>query len=142
MPAAKNPKRMTVEEYLSFEEKSQTKHEYVDGFVFAMTGASARHNIISGNVFSLLRAHVKGSQCRAFIMDMKARVEISNCFYYPDVIVSCGKLNDEAVVAPDPVLIVEVLSPSTASVDRREKLLAYQQVPSLREYMVVHQRRP
>jgi Uma2 family endonuclease len=134
---------LSVEEYLRREECSTTcKHEYVNGQVFAMTGSTRRHNIISGNIFSILRDFVKGTPCRAFIGDVKARVEAANCFYYPDAMVSCADDSDDTEVYTDcPVLIVEVLSPSTSQIDRREKLVNYRLIPSLNEYLVIHQRR-
>lgn len=139
MPDSKKLQFPTAEEYLASEETSPVKREYVDGRVFAMTGVSRRHNVISGNIHSILRAHVRGSGCRAYIADVKARVEAANSFYYPDVMVSCDQHDDRAVFTSSPVLIVEVLSRSTASIDRREKVLAYKQIDSLQEYLIVHQ---
>jgi Uma2 family endonuclease len=130
---------MSVEEYLFSEEHASIRHEYVDGRVFAMTGVTKRHNIIAGNIYAMLHAHVKGSQCRAYISDVKARVESINSFYYPDVMVSCEAFDHRSVFTSSPRLIVEVLSRSTAAIDRREKVLAYRQIESLQEYLIVHQ---
>ena len=141
MPAKNKFSYITREEYLAQEKRSLLRHEYVGGSTFAMTGVAYRHNIIAGNLFSILHAHVRGSQCRATMSDMKAYVESMNSYYYPDVMVSCGRYLDEAVVAANPILIVEVLSRSTAAVDRREKVLAYRQIESLSEYLIVHQRK-
>lgn len=132
---------ISVEEYFKLEEKSRIRHEYVDGQLFAMTGATVRHSLLSGNVFSLLRAHLKGGPCQVYMHGLKLRVEASNCYYYPDVLVSCGSFDLDSTVADNPVLAVEVLSPSTSTIDRREKVLAYKQVASLREYVIVHQKR-
>jgi len=141
MTAAEKFEYMTVEEYLKFEEKSSTKHEYVDGRIFDVTGASRRHNIIGGNVFAVLHGFLDGTPCRPFIEAMKARVRTANCFYYPDVMVACDEsAAEESVYTECPVLIVEVLSPSTAAVDRREKLTNYTKIPTLVEYLIVHQR--
>lgn len=133
---------LTPSEYLDREEKSPKRHEYVDGCVFAMSGVTPRHNMIAMNVLAALRSHVRGSACRVYISDIKVRVEATNSFYYPDVMVSCGDQNQTDVVVKNPVLIVEVLSRSTASTDRREKMLAYKQIPCLNEYMIVHQAKP
>ncbi|HEY9718025.1 MAG TPA: Uma2 family endonuclease [Trichormus sp.] len=132
---------MTVEEYLKFEETSPIKHEYLDGRIFAMTGSNRRHNCIGGNIFAVLHGFLAGTPCQPFIEAMKARVKSANCFYYPDVMVACDEdADDESVYTENPVLIVEVLSPSTASVDRREKLTNYTKIPALVEYLIVHQR--
>jgi Uma2 family endonuclease len=134
-------RQVTVEEYLKSEETAAVKHEYVDGRVFAMTGANRRHNIITGNIFTVLHGFLDGTPCRPFMEAMKARVKAANCFYYPDVMVACDRNDDESVYTEEPVLIIEVLSPSTAAVDRREKLTNYLKIATLREYLIVHQRR-
>jgi len=131
--------KMTVDEYMAFEKRATIRHEYVDGRIFAMTGATKRHNLIAGNIYSILRAHVRGSRCRAYVSDVKARVESMNIFYYPDVMVSCEAFEKDSTFTSSPVLIVEVLSRSTAAIDRREKMLAYKQIESLKEYLIVHQ---
>lgn len=134
-------KYVAAEAYLMDEERAQVRHEYVDGNLFAMTGGTRRHNIISSNIFSAVRSHLKGSRCKAYINDVKVRIEATNSFYYPDVMVSCDQSSMASVVVDCPVFIAEVVSRSTASIDRREKLYAYRQLPSLREYMIVHQMR-
>ncbi len=132
---------VTIEEYLKAEETASVKHEYVDGRVFAMSGANRRHNIIAGNIFTVLHGFLAGSRCRPYIEAFKARVNAANCFYYPDVMVACDNNDDESLYTEEAVLIIEVLSPSTAAVDRREKLTNYMKIPTLCEYMIVHQRR-
>ncbi|MBA3857966.1 MAG: hypothetical protein C0507_13765 [Cyanobacteria bacterium PR.3.49] len=141
MPARHNQLYVTVEEYLSREEQSAIRHEYVDGRLFAMSGSTIKHNIISGNLFSLLHVNLKGGPCKVFIEAVKVRVEATNSFYYPDVMVSCASHAESAVYTEQPVLIAEVLSPSTTAIDRREKLIAYKQIPSLNEYLIVHQKK-
>jgi Uma2 family endonuclease len=113
---------LTPDEYLQLEAESTVKHEYVDGEVFAMAGASDVHVTIAGNLFALLRSHVRGTNCRVYIADMKARVEARNCFYYPDVMVTCDE-RDRATSTYKrfPKLIVEVLSDSTEAFDRGDK---------------------
>jgi Uma2 family endonuclease len=130
---------MTEEEYLQAEEKSTIRHEYVDGCVFAMSDSADAHNVISGNLFSLLRSHLRGTQCRAYHVAMKVRIESANSYYYPDIMVTGEPFAAESVSKQSPVLLIEVLSPSTASVDTREKLVAYRKISSLRQYVIVHQ---
>ena len=127
-------------DYLSFDNGSQERHEYVGGRIYAMTGGTMRHNRISGNIFRILSDRLDGGPCQVFINDMKLHVQAADSVYYPDVFVYCGSgiANDEKV-APDAALVVEVLSESTAVIDRREKLVAYQKLPGLRAYWIVSQ---
>ena len=129
--------RITVDEYLDGEERGDVRHEYVDGVIYAMVGASVRHNLITGGLFSLLYRQLRGSSCYVFQSDMKVRVD--QAFYYPDIVVTCGDLDPGARYLSDPVLIAEVLSPSTEAKDRLEKMVSYQSLPSLKEYLLVAQ---
>lgn len=130
-------------EYLALEAQSPIKHEYVAGGVYAMTGASLRHNVIALNIAALLRAHLRGSPCRTFMSDAKLRVAKLNSYYYPDVMVTCDprhqSMSPADNVVDTPRLVIEILSTSTEATDRREKLLAYRSLPSLLEYMLVSQ---
>jgi len=128
---------LSVEDYLHFEQSGEIRHEYVDGQIYAMAGTTKRHNAISLNIAALLRAEVRGTPCRAYIADVKVRIEFGNAFYYPDVVVGCDPGDDHELYLARPCLIVEVLSPSTENIDRREKLFAYRSLPSLREYVLV-----
>lgn len=130
---------ISVAGYLSSELLSPVRREYVNGQVFEMSGSSLKHNQIVKNLAASIDAHMKGSGCRSFVLDIKVRVEKCNSFYYPDLIVSCVPVKTSEVYLRSPSLIIEVLSPSTAAIDRREKLLAYQQLDSLLEYAVVYQ---
>lgn len=130
---------MPVPEYLEGEQRSDIRHEYLAGRVYAMAGAGEKHNLIALNIASILRAAVRGTPCRAFISDMKVRVEQNDAFYYPDVMVTCDPLDTEPLSKHLPCLIVEVLSPATEAIDRREKLVAYRTLPSLRYYLLVSQ---
>jgi len=130
---------VSVDEYLSSEEASEVKHEYVNGQVYAMVGASQAHSIICVNIVSFLRATLRGGACRVFASDLKVKVEQSNSFYYPDVLVDCGQLALKSSFASQPVFVAEVLSPSTMDIDKREKLAAYRTVNSLKEYLIVYQ---
>lgn len=133
--------RMSVEEYLRREERARVRHEYVAGFVYAMTGATIRHNRIIRNFVLRLSAAAGTGPCEVFDKDVRVRVG-DDRFYYPDVVVSCVPIeNDEDVWLGEPCLIVEVTSPSTRATDRREKLLAYRSLGSLRAYLIVDHRR-
>lgn len=131
--------------YLEQEAASPIRHEFVGGYVHAMTGGTLRHNIIGLNLAALLRGHLRGTPCRVFMSDAKVRVAKSSAYYYPDVAVSCPaamqSLQGAEIVVDEPRLIIEVLSPSTEGIDRREKLMAYRTLPSLREYVLVAQDR-
>lgn len=116
------------------------KYEYVNGQVYAMAGASRAHNLVAGNFFLSLGIHLKGSRCQVFQSDMKVGIRSAreNHFYYPDVQVSCIDEQDR-YFNTSPCLIVEVLSDSTARIDRYEKLIAYRLLPSLQEYVLCAQ---
>ncbi len=133
---------LSIEDYLKGELKSDIRHEYYDGQVYAMAGAGERHNTISGNIFSLLRQNTRGTSCRAFIADMKLYIAELNRFYYPDILLACDANDNHEYYKEKPCLIVEVLSPSTEATDRREKLHAYQNIPALKEYVMVVQDEP
>lgn len=89
----------------------------------------------------MLNGHVRGSCCRAYTNDLKVKIQAARSFYYPDIIVTCEPFEPKSVFCDAPVLLVEVLSPSTAQIDKREKLVAYQKIASLKEYVIVHQDR-
>ena len=121
--------------YLAWEAEQSTKHEYHDGEVFAMAGASDAHVTVAGNVYMALRNHLRGSPCSVFISDMKLRVEEDNAFFYPDVFVTCADSDrGQSHSKSAPVLVVEVLSPATSAYDRGAKFAAYRKLPTLREY--------
>lgn len=132
-------RRLSVQEYLEFEERSELRHEYVGGYVRAMGGATARHNEIAFNVAAYLRAAATGGPCRVFISDMKVRVD--ERFYYPDVVTICKPFDGDDVYLTEPCLIVEVTSRSTRSTDRGGKLASYGRLPSLQAYLIVDHRR-
>lgn len=145
MSALPKPDYLSPEAYLLGENDRPDgiKYEYVNGVVYAMAGASRPHNIISGEFFALLRNHLKGSRCRAYQSDMKVgiRSQREDHFYYPDVQVSCTDEQDRYYNSA-PCLIVEVLSDSTARIDRYEKLVAYRLLPELQEYVLCSQSTP
>ncbi|MBD1939112.1 Uma2 family endonuclease [Microcoleus sp. FACHB-68] len=137
------PAFISPEDYLKAEESSKGRHEYLGGQIFAMSGGSEEHNRIALNIASLLRFHLRGSGCKTFIADMKVKIEIASntadVFYYIDVMVTRDPQDTEKYYKTRPCLIVEVLSPSTETLDRREKRLNYQSLPSLQEYVLVSQ---
>lgn len=133
---------ITPEEYLEGEEMSELRHEYVNGRVFAMSGASDKQNEIAFDVAALLKSHLKGGPCKTFLLDLKveARRDGQRCYYYPDVFVTCDPADAESpLVKRHPVLIVEVLSPSTWRVDEGEKLRNYAAIPSVEEVVLIAQ---
>lgn len=129
---------LSVDEYLSGELKSDIRHELVCGQVFAMVGASNYHNLLAGSLYSSLRHHLN-RPCRVYMSDMKVRV--GDDFYYPDVVVSCKLTEGATYYLTEPVVIIEVLSPTTERQDRLEKRLAYQSLYSLQEYVLISQDR-
>jgi Uma2 family endonuclease len=129
---------LSVEEYLELEESSTVKHEYVGGQVYALAGASDRHNRIALNIASRLLGSAGGGSCRVYISDMK--LQVSDVFYYPDVMVACEPPEtDNPTYRRDPCLLVEVVSGSTEGTDRREKLLVYRNIPTVQAYLIVEQ---
>jgi Uma2 family endonuclease len=132
---------LNVDEYIAGELASDVRHEYLAGDVYAMVGASATHNLVSGNIFSALHRHLRAGPCSVFMSDMKVRLRIAaeEYFYYPDILVSCSPDDRATYYRERPSVLIEVLSESTERVDRREKLLAYQHIPSLQEYVLVQQ---
>jgi Uma2 family endonuclease len=130
-------------EYLEAERDTTTRHEYVDGEIYAMSGASELHNAVNAELFASIYAQLP-DECRAFMSDMKLKVEHDNktFAYYPDIMVACGANTGDPYVRTNPLLLVEVLSPSTKRTDLTEKLVNYSAIPSLLEYVVVHQDTP
>lgn len=142
MIATPQSSSLTSEEYLQLETKSDIKHEYINGDVYAMAGATDTHVTIAGNIFALLLSHLRGSGCRVYISDMKVRIESKNRFYYPDVLVTCEDRDREnSTFKKFPSLIIEVLSDSTEAFDRGDKFADYQSLPSLQEYVLVNTRK-
>ena len=134
----------TPEQYLEDELKRTYRCEYVDGQIFAMAGASWAHNAISLNIGGILNSHLAKSPCQTFVNDMKVNIKHAKgeSFYYPDIVVGCPSKNNHKYYLEQPLLIIEVLSESTEKIDRREKLLAYQTISSLKEYVIVSQTEP
>jgi Uma2 family endonuclease len=137
MTALKKP-QFTTQDYLAWEAGETEKHEYLAGEVFAMAGASDAHVTIAGNIFASLRSQLRGTPCRTYIADMKLSVATADAFFYPDVFVTCAAA--DAALADhkrEPVLVIEVLSPSTAAYDRGPKFAYYRELASLQEYVLI-----
>jgi len=143
MSAQLKPGLLTVEDYLAFEESSEIKHEYINGEIYAMAGASTRHNRIAGNLFARLLGHLRGSPCEVFFADVKLHLKELGLeiFYYPDLMVCCDPNDREDYYRTRPCLIIEVLSGGTSRVDQREKLFAYARLESLQGYLLLEQDR-
>jgi Uma2 family endonuclease len=132
---------MTEAEYLEFETSSPMRHEYVNGYVHAMSGASIAHNRIVAGLHIALEQRLRGGPCAIFFQDLKLKVDtVSDKNYlYPDVMVSCDRDGWRDKWLLNPRLIVEVLSPSTQDIDRREKATTYRSIPSVEEYVIAAQ---
>jgi Uma2 family endonuclease len=132
--------RLTVEEYLALERQASCKSEYFNGEVFAMSGASRRHNLISLNIGAELRAHLQQRPCEVYTSDMRVKISRTGLYTYPDVVVVCGDPTFEDAEVDtllNPLLLVEVLSKSTEDYDRGGKFEHYRTLPSLHEYLLV-----
>jgi Uma2 family endonuclease len=133
-------KSISVEEYLEMEILSEVKHEYYQGEIFAMAGASDEHNKIVVNTLLSLGNQLKGKPCRPYVSDLRMAVK-QNLFYtYPDISVICGKLektDDKFDTATNPTAIIEVLSESTKEYDRGTKFKLYRDIPYLKDYIMI-----
>jgi Uma2 family endonuclease len=133
---------LTEAEYLAFEEAAPIRHEFVAGEAYAMSGGTLRHNRIATNTLVALMSHLKGKPCQTFMSDVKLHVARDSAYYYPDLMVTCAgqaTAANESLMVSTPTLVIEVLSPSTEAIDRREKLHAYRHLPSLHEYALISQ---
>ena len=131
---------VSVDEYLRLEEASAVRHEYVAGELHALAGASKKHNRIAVNLVARLAGAARGGPCRVYVSDVKLRAA-EDVFYYPDVMVASGPAGEDPLIEEAPCLLVEVTSPSTEAIDRREKAMVYKRIRSLRAYLIVHQDR-
>lgn len=131
---------VSVDDYLAGELRSEVRHEYFDGFVTAMAGASDIHEIVAGNLFAALHAHLSGKPCRPFQGGMKLRLRLreKDLFYYPDIMVACQPEDNARYFREQPVLLGEVLS-DDENKDLVEKYFAYQRIAALEEYVVLGQ---
>lgn len=132
---------VTVADYLASEESSDVRHEYLGGMVYAMAGVTRPHNAIAGNLYFHLRQHLKGGPCKIYMSDIRVNFKIRDdeYYYYPDIVVTCDPRDTDPRFIRYPKLIIEVSSPGTERIDRREKLMAYTNIESLEEYILVPQ---
>lgn len=134
--------RYTPEQYLELERKAPYKSEYVNGRIFAMSGASRSHNLIGGNGYREISSQLRGRPCEAYISDMRVKVSPTGLYTYPDIAVACGEIlledahNDTLLT---PTVLIEVLSPSTEAYDRGKKFAHYRLLESLQEYVLIAQ---
>lgn len=142
MRASPDQPHLTPEAYLEAEKLSPIKHEYINGQMYDMAGASDAHVTIMLNLAFALKNHLQGTDCRVYASDMKARIDLLNIFYYPDLLVTCDSRDREfEYFKCYPCLIIEVLSNSTEAFDRGDKFLDYQEIDTLQEYVLVNQKR-
>jgi Uma2 family endonuclease len=142
MSTVPNRRHYTVEEYLALESDAPIKHEFYRGELFAMAGASIRHNEIAGNIFAHLHAMLRGKGCRPFGSDQRIAIEKSGLYTYSDTAVICGPLQRDSIdkeAATNPRVVFEVLAKSTENYDRGQKFEFYQQLATLQEYVLVSQ---
>jgi Uma2 family endonuclease len=135
----------TVEQYLEMERASEDKHEYLNGEIYLMSGASRNHNLVMANTLASLHGQLRKRPCIVFPSDMRVRVLDTGLYTYPDISVVCDPPQIDDTVQDtllNPTLIVEVLSPSTESYDRNKKFRHYRTIDSLKEYVLVSQDEP
>jgi len=133
---------ITPKEYLVFERKANYRSEYFNGEIFAMAGASKKHNLIVGNAFAELHAQLKKRPCQIYSNDMRVKVNATGLYTYPDIVVACEKEqfdDKQKDTLLNPTLIIEVLSDSTEAYDRGAKFKHYRQLGSLLEYVLIAQ---
>ena len=139
-----HPIRMTEAEYLAFERQSEAKHEFIDGEVIAMVGASRAHNLICVDLLRIISTHLRGKDCEVYSSDMRVKIARKK-YTYPDVTIVCGAAqfaDDEFDNLLNPTVIIEVLSKTTEAYDRGKKFKSYRQLDSLQEYILVAQDSP
>jgi Uma2 family endonuclease len=145
MSAVVTQTRYTAEEYLALERSATYKSEFHDGQIYAMTGASRKHNLVSGNIYRELSLQLKKRPCEAYINDMRVKADKAHSYHYPDIAVVCGTPQFEDAYVDtllNPTLLIEVLSPSTEAYDRGGKFAHYRKIATLQEYLLVAQDQP
>ena len=139
----KPDEQITEEEYFALEKQTDTRHEFIDGYVYAMVGGSFNHGTLIGNIAGEIRNHLKGKPCRVFSEGTKVKVPNTQLgdsrYFYPDVVVDCSIEKADGQMLTTPVLVVEVLSASTHKYDETTKFQIYASIPTLQEYILVEQ---
>ncbi len=144
MVAWRQPRTFTPEEYLELERKSEYRSEYLDGQIYAMSGGTPRHSLITTNISGEIRSRLKGTSWRTYGTDLKVSTP-GELYTYLDVTVVCGEMryrDDKKDICTNPILLVEVLSPSTEAYDRGAKWVQYQAIDTLQTYVMVSQQTP
>ncbi len=144
MTALAKQRKYTPAEYLALEEQAEYKSEYVNGCIFKMAGGTEAHNDITLNIATQLRTKLRG-KCKTYVSDMKVWVEEVGTYFYPDVTVVCGERKfhkGKSGIVENPILLVEVLSRSTADYDKNDKFFTYQHIESFQEYVLISQEKP
>jgi len=141
MSVAAHKLPITAAEYLEGELRAGTRHEFVDGRVYAMAGASRKHNEICLDLAANLKNHLRGGPCRTYIEAVKVQIadDLGEAFYYPDVFVACEPGDDDSHVVHNPRVVIEVLSESTSRIDRSDKLINYKRIPTVEEIVLIEQ---
>lgn len=135
MSALEKIPHISEQEFLSYYDKlPNQKYEWIDGAIYAQAGASRTHNKLAMNIGTKFQTHLKNNPCQPYISDLKVKGE--QCYFYPDVVVDCG---DDEYIADKPILIIEILSKSTAFLDSTKKLWEYSQIDSVQEYATIEQ---
>lgn len=145
MDAAEEFQLLSIEAYLAMEDASEVKHEYIDGWIRSMSGGTRFHSLIKVNLIAELRQRLRGRSCQPYDSDFRIAVLKRRSYFYPDASIICGPLEfdkHDKNAATNPTVIIEVLSPNTEHHDKGDKLVAYRDCPTLRDYVVVHQRVP
>jgi Uma2 family endonuclease len=138
MGLAAQKTKFTATDFLIWDENQTIRHEFFHGEVFAMAGGSDKHATVILNVAIAVRQHLKGTPCRVLTHDVKLRVEEADCYFYPDVFVTCSEADaKQRLIKSEAKLVIEVLSPGTTAFDRGYKFEAYRRLPSLQEYVLI-----
>ncbi len=135
-----NKQELSQTEYLEFEKAAGEKHEFFQGRVYAMAGASPRHNVIFSNLFREIGNRLKGQSCRPYGSDLRIHIPENTLFTYPDISIICGDIipsNADGDTAIEPTVLIEILSPATRDYDRSQKFKLYRDIPALKEYILV-----
>ncbi len=137
--------KWTESQYLVFERESDLKHEFMDGEVYVMSGASRPHNVIVGNIIAAIHPQLRRQPCEVYPSDMKVRSPVTGSYFYPDITVACDSIEVDPTdgdILLNPIVVIEVLSSSTEGYDRGKKFLRYRELESLQEYVLISQDAP
>jgi Uma2 family endonuclease len=132
--------KMTAAEYLDWERDQEERHEYIQGEIVAMSGASFNHNRLQANLIVGIGSFLKGKECNIFGNDLRIEAKSSEAYWYPDVTIICGEIeavDHQLEIAKNPTVVIEILSPSTQRKDMGKKKFFYMQIPSLKEYIMI-----